>query len=718
MRQRGMSENDLRFKKALENMRYCSCTKDDIDCLLSRICRPGIGTNLLKDARYRAVSMITARNSHRDAINSLRAKEFALTRGLALTSFVSVDTWGQTKDHASIRRAQREYDAIVDPVRTSDSIGRGMQEILWNLPPTFSDHHAGTLSLCKGMPVLLKYNEATELCATNGAEAVVVEWHSHTIPGNRQVLDVLFVELTSPPRQVQLPNLPPNVIPLTRTKKTVRCTLPIDDMQVSIGREQVMILPNFAMTDFASQGRTRVANIVHLKHCKNHQSIYTCLSRSSSLEGTVIFDMFDTSKIRGGASAALRREFRELELLDEITRLRKDGSLPSHVRGTTRGPLLASFQAWKGKRYVPSHVHPAIDWKNAPDSELSPCTNTEAALKTLLSPVTITPAPVGAPVHTSTEQHSVPASSQPLKRPRSGEQWDPRPKKRKTLKDASAYDADSLVWDSNDWSCAYDSLLTVMINIFADFGPEWFSTVAPGNTYMDIIRPRLPPCLNEGGAGESMRDLLRDVLFTTHPDRFPRRGRTMMAVSDLLACLFYCPISFARSSLVCRSCTAESVHVVDVGRSYAWYLTPAAFRTNHPGQSSLTTSEYVECLLTTGIEIHCPTCRSLNKVTTTLTQAPPLLVLETSPVVTIRPEANLSLPVNDVMHTWRLTGAIYHGFDHFTSRYVDPAGSTWYHDGDITKNRCIRDIDILNNPVAGIAARGRNATHFVYTSSQ
>ncbi len=95
-----------------------------------------------------------------------------------------------------------------------------------------------------------------------------------------------------------------------------------------------------------------------------------------------------------------------------------------------------------------------------------------------------------------------------------------------------------------------------------------------------------------------------------------------------------------------------------------------------------------------------------------------LLGRYTSPSVTIRPEANLRLLVDNTVRTWRLTGAIYHGFNHFTSRYVDITGITWYHDGDVTKGLCIRDTDILNNPVAGISARARIATHYIYSLIQ
>ncbi|KAJ7909550.1 hypothetical protein B0H13DRAFT_1616451, partial [Mycena leptocephala] len=53
-------------------------------------------------------------------------------------------------------------------------------------------------------------------------------------------------------------------------------------------------------------------------------------------------------------------EFRELELLDEITRLRCEGQLPRNVTGIYRGKLLASYRAWKGIVVDPPHFHPAI----------------------------------------------------------------------------------------------------------------------------------------------------------------------------------------------------------------------------------------------------------------------------------------------------------------------------------------------------------------------
>ncbi|RDX44583.1 hypothetical protein OH76DRAFT_1302649, partial [Lentinus brumalis] len=308
MRQRGMSDEDIRFRRALENLRYSRCSRDDEALFMTRVCRPDRGDTTHLAPQFRSVSIITARNAHRDGINSIRVRQFAAEHKLPLFRFHSLDRWGRNKGSVSVRQAQRHYDRTVDPVRTTNAITSKLQAVLWEIPPALSQHHAGVLELCKGMPVLLKYNEATELCATNGAEAIVHDWISHMNAG-RHVLDTLFVELVSPPRAVQLEGLPPNVIPLTRTRKSVRCTLPVNDLQVSVSREQVMVLPNFAMTDFASQGRTRIFNVVHPRFCRNHQSLYTCLSRSASLAGTLMIDSFCPAKIKGGASASLRKEY-------------------------------------------------------------------------------------------------------------------------------------------------------------------------------------------------------------------------------------------------------------------------------------------------------------------------------------------------------------------------------------------------------------------------
>ncbi|KAF8811285.1 hypothetical protein BYT27DRAFT_7030136, partial [Phlegmacium glaucopus] len=59
----------------------------------------------------------------------------------------------------------------------------------------------------------------------------------------------------------------------------------------------------------------------------------------------------------------LRQEFRELELLDDITALQFNNKLPTRVAmADRRNTLIDHFRKWKGEKYIPSAMHPAIRW--------------------------------------------------------------------------------------------------------------------------------------------------------------------------------------------------------------------------------------------------------------------------------------------------------------------------------------------------------------------
>jgi len=130
---------------------------------------------------------------------------------------------------------------------------------------------------------------------------------------------------------------------MTRTSKSIKCSLP-NDHEINIIRQQVNVLPNFSMTDYASQGKTRPYNVVNLSHCKNFQSIYTCLSRSSSAAGTLIIQGFNSVKITRGLSGHLRQEFRELNILDEITMKIYEGHISTSYVEPLRNPMIYKYQ--------------------------------------------------------------------------------------------------------------------------------------------------------------------------------------------------------------------------------------------------------------------------------------------------------------------------------------------------------------------------------------
>jgi hypothetical protein len=60
------------------------------------------------------------------------------------------------------------------------------------------------------------------------------------------------------------------------------------DLIRKVEREQCCVLPNFSMTDHASQGKKQPYNPVDLQRSNSHQSYYTCLCHCASAKGTLI----------------------------------------------------------------------------------------------------------------------------------------------------------------------------------------------------------------------------------------------------------------------------------------------------------------------------------------------------------------------------------------------------------------------------------------------
>ncbi|KAJ7091584.1 hypothetical protein C8R44DRAFT_583657, partial [Mycena epipterygia] len=166
----------------------------------------------------------------------------------------------------------------------------------------------------------------------------------------------------------------------------------------------------------------------------------------------------------------LRQEFRELELLDEITKLRHQGHLPRRVAGIYRGQLLASYRAWKGVFPDPEHFNSAI--RSKPDDG-NPVNNYGSWRPTLENPKS---------------GKGVKKQTQSKRKPEAGEHAELPAVKKQAINSSSTFDTQALpplfverpvqpvspvglIWDSTNYSCAYDALFTPLACLW-DENPE------------------------------------------------------------------------------------------------------------------------------------------------------------------------------------------------------------------------------------------------------
>lgn len=189
---------------------------------------------------------------------------------------------------------------------------------------------------------------------------------------------------------------------------------------------------------------------------------------------------FDPKVITGGASGYLRQEFRELEILDEITRMKYENLLPDHITGNRRNSLIRQFQEWKGASYVPKNVHASIQWnKHDPLDTLNVVTDSPWQIiqkgKQKGNASTNKPTNnIGFVAARGTIPVTVTASKRPLDVD-NNRTVVIKAKRAKLSEETITKDQGPLgfVWDGENYSCAYDSVLTILLSIWMQNPSKW-----------------------------------------------------------------------------------------------------------------------------------------------------------------------------------------------------------------------------------------------------
>jgi hypothetical protein len=677
MRQTSQSVDDAKFRTALENMRYKACTPDDIDFLCTRVAGKEAGKPKISNKDFRNVAIITAYNAHKDKLNELGTARFATETGQELVDFFSVDTLSHasTKNEAPPNvRAQRIYDA--------NRIPSNVHKELWNLPPAATSHIPGKLSLCIGLPVMIRNNDATELCITKGQEGRVTGWISNIGPQSQCILETVFVRLDNPPTQVQFEGLPENVVPLTPSSKPAKAWLS-DDTVLKINRCQVNLLPNFGMTDFASQGKTRPYNPVDLNNCKDHQSIYTCLSRSSTASGTIIVQGFDSDKITGGMSGYLRQEYRELELLDEITKLKYEGVIPdsANINGHRRNIIIRQYREWKGENHVPPLLHPAIKWSQSNPFPLTPIINDskwELIEKDTKSKEIKGPKYVDRSQFVPAQDARVSENKKRKVKDIDDDLYTPNKKLKKGFNpDVPCKSPVGMIWDSSNYSCAYDSLFTILYQVWLLDMQKWTVFFNGVSTYSNTLASGFKMYTYDRLSLEDARDNVRYILNTDNPNIFPN-GPVGIGIDDLARSMFYVDEPLTSSSKKCMDCnfSMTSKHVVN------YYIDLQMSSLNI--QASDTLTQILSRLLSRPSSTKCPECSGIMEINTIFKKAPPIIVIY-APYAKFKIVKKIKFQSNK--STMNLKGVVYYGQNHYTSRIIDTSGNIWFHDGMNTRNQ-------------------------------
>ncbi|PPQ72163.1 hypothetical protein CVT24_002414 [Panaeolus cyanescens] len=702
MRQSQMSEEDEKFRTCLQNMRMKACTSDDIrflQTLIAEFNADSLADVNMKEFRYAPI--LTALNSDKDLFNDILSDLFAEEFGENLHSFYSLDCLAPTRAE---RRARGKKAPSSKQKLSSDD-----QLRLWNQAPHTSNQIPGKLRLCIGMPVIIRYNVATELCITRGQEATVLGWTSSPVPGYRDLrtLDVLYVKLKDPPKTVRIPGLPDNVVPLGRQKNTIDARLPSDKF-LHITRSQVPILPCFSITDFGAQGKGIERCRMDLLHSRNHQAMYVSLSRATSAKGVLILRDFPVDKITGGLDGSLRQEFRELNYLDEITRLQYEDQLPSDIIALTRPLTIANYRRWKGNS-LENTWHPSL--QGGDEHPLEDTCERVAGIANAQACKTATKGIVPTKDANNVE----------VKKTKRKNNNDPTGtcKRRKILQtrdmghaicdddieltveqvDNGQLNLCGPQWDANDHSCAFDSWSFIFYSLWLT-SPSTWSALKHQSALLNTIHAELP-IINKLAPESGLiqfRDLWRSEARRTNPTNYMATNRLV----DIVGLSMHIQ-GFVRPSIrtKCRHCSSVFV--------------PPSFSTLCIG-SFMTLERFasVQAFIDVAHEKVCD-CLFCGAPMYNLHTYPSSLCLQIihSPAIQIDPI--VLIPGSDLRY--RLCGIVYYANAHFTSRAILPNNSIYYHDGLSGSNALFEGVlhtDLITSNLNEINGKMASIAFYVF----
>ena len=690
MRQKSQTPNDAKFRTALENMRYGACTPADIKFLQSMVANDK--ERNLSQHKFKYVPIIVTRNIQRDKINDLGCELFAKDMKEKLHFFHSEDEWTSQTSYEMNSERPKKGSRRKQLSITNKHIDIRIQTHLWNLPHTSSNHKAGILKLCKGMPVMIKYNIATECCITNGAEATVVDWQSHFNETQKEVLDVLFVRLVKPPTDIQLPGLAINVVPILPIAEAISCIL-ANDKQVRIKRTQIPVLPNFAMTDYCSQGRTRTHNIVHLvASAYSLMSYYTALSRSSSADDTVILQDFDYTPFVDGISGYLRQEYRELDILDHITELKHMRNLPQTIYGDRRNDLIKKYRLHFGKSHMPVHTHKSLKWDSTTiwydKSEDVPF---QVDYKTKKSKRK-------QPDSRKSKERSgkrvkLHNSESNTKKRKNDDISDPshkRPKINNTLIHTQ-FKPIGFKWDSVNWSCSYDSILYILSNTLLETKTPTVQ-LTKINKYVKKLAGELKKTNHI--TPEQVRNAIRQMLFNDYGNRFPLYGPRTISVQDLANILLSSASTTSlKHTIRCKSCiktiTTKKFLFSNLLNPKLYWAHKSIIVDNLEIKSA---ERWIKAYMEIPANLACRNCKkklSINKID----NAPQIICLDLSSTLEFKNHSQIELSVHTKQsdcNSYHLKGIVYYRNNHFSASFVHQDDMTiWYNDGAVTKGTSV-----------------------------
>lgn len=297
-------------------------------------------------------------------------------------------------------------------------------------------------------------------------------------------------------------------------------------------------------------------------------------------------------------------------------------------------------------------------------------------------------------------------------------------------------------WDSSNYSCAYDSLLMILVYTLREASTPWranFTRDSSVASQVDTLAQSLnlgaicsPDCQYStclGRALDRVREAWRNSVSTQQPASFPRSGPVSVAVDKLADWTLYSAFDWEIGLSTQVSCDAPAC-TLELGPQDT--QTRLRFPHTVASTANITVSsaspwrldDYVTRFLQAPLsessiqEHHRLSCHGSAHRQAVADQLPACICINgpyfNPDAMQVTPQ--IILPAQDGDAPYNLRGVIYHGSGHFTCRFSSD-DAWWTYDGIPNGGHAIRegDLDLLvRHPKHFETLDGRRAYKYIY----
>ena len=233
-----------------------------------------------------------------------------------------------------------------------------------------------------------------------------------------------------------------------------------------------------------------------------------------------------------------------------------------------------------------------------------------------------------------------------------------------------------MIWDSQNYSCSYDSVFTILYDIWVYNPAMWTNKFNLMSSYANKLGSEFQKIVLNQKNLEDARNSVRHLLHLKDPIAFSY-GTLGVDINDLLLHMFTGK-SIGKILFNCENCGISTTSPSKLTSLFSIAQKKYPTIQEHLDASAKKTKK---CL-----------CGHNATRTYKYNSSIDFRVISLSPgSQDVKISKSITLGTDTSQIILPIRGAIYFGNGHFVSRIVSPAGKIWYHDGIETKRQCVQE---------------------------